>query len=83
MAPSVARTTERLEDWPVSRRNPERLDGFEPTTPCLENRCSNQLSYNRMLKTCLGLTGPKMKSWSDRRDSNPRPSTWQADVLTN
>ena len=34
-----------------------RLEGFEPTTPGSEDRCSNPLSYRR---------------WGGRRDSNPR-----------
>lgn len=44
-------------DVTTSERLMARLEGFEPTTPGSEDRCSNPLSYRR---------------WGGRRDSNPR-----------
>ena len=40
---SLAETTEKAGTWPaLSVVHPE---GFEPTTPCSEDKCSNPLSY--------------------------------------
>ena len=33
------------------------LVGFEPTTPCLQSRCSSQLSYSPLQESCVGLGG--------------------------
>ncbi len=34
--------------------NVVEIDGFEPTTLCLQSRCSSQLSYTPMLADCKG-----------------------------
>src|SRR5690349_3899294 len=43
------------------------LDGFEPSTPALSRRCSNQLSY-------------RPDSWSTPHEQPISVSTWSADV---
>src|SRR4030042_6604942 len=45
-----------------------RLEGFEPTTPGSEDRCSCPLSYRRKVSDFLKSSG----FWGERRDSNPR-----------
>ena len=46
------------EQWPDSRKAGQaivEIDGFEPTTLCLQSRCSSQLSYTPILVSFLRL----------------------------
>ena len=59
--------------------------GIEPVTHSLEGCCSIQLSYGQIretAKTRKALNGPFcIWKWSERRDSNSRPSAPKADAL--
>ena len=63
--------------------------GIEPVTHSLEGCCSIQLSYGQLKRqNKKGPIGPFMLSalaglekWSERRDSNSRPSAPKADAL--
>ena len=46
------------------------LDGFEPSTPALSRRCSNQLSYRPFTLFCE----VSVRSWFDRRTDRQRPA---------
>ena len=50
----------------ITLAGPTRL---ELATSALTGQRSNQLSYDSIY------------SWSERRDSNPRPTAWQAVIL--
>ena len=59
--------------------------GLEPATLGVTGRYSNQLNYRctyiiSLLKYKQCVIWIK---WRSGRDSNPRPSAWQADILTN
>lgn len=45
----------------------EPTAGFEPATPCLRGKCSDQLSY--------------VGKWSGGRDSNPQQPGWEPGIL--
>jgi hypothetical protein len=51
-------------------------EGFEPSTACLEGRCSIQLSYASI---CFKTYG---KVWSGWQDSNLRPPAPKAGAIT-
>ena len=36
---------DRRDEFAVTVFRAVEIDGFEPTTPCLQSRCSSQLSY--------------------------------------
>ena len=59
--------------------------GLEPATLGVTGRYSNQLNY-RCTYIILQLKYKQRViwiKWRSGRDSNPRPSAWQADILTN
>ena len=72
-----------------TRRTREPPIGFEPMTPSLPWKCST----TELRRRILSLSGagaeptseiepePSNRTWSGRRDSNPRPSAWKADAL--
>ena len=59
--------------------------GLEPATLGVTGRYSNQLNYR--CTYIISLLKYKQLviwiKWRSGRDSNPRPSAWQADILTN
>src|SRR3990167_8405815 len=75
--PSAAR-------WCMGLACPE---GLEPPTCCLEGSCSIRLSYGQMGAGLLIQKRPTewaflfFEEWSERRDSNSRPSAPKADAL--
>src|SRR3990167_9862607 len=75
--PSAAR-------WCMGLACPE---GLEPPTCCLEGSCSIRLSYGQMGAGLLIQKRPTewaflfFDEWSERRDSNSRPSAPKADAL--
>ena len=52
------------------------LDGIEPTTPCLQSRCSTSELQPRILVQAFHET------WWAQVDSNYRPHAYQACALT-
>ena len=57
----------------MSKNSPVELRGFEPRTPCLQSRCSSQLSYSPNSASRL------LWAWEDL---NLRPHAYQACALT-
>ena len=57
----------------MSKNSPVELRGFEPRTPCLQSRCSSQLSYSPHSASRL------LWAWEDL---NLRPHAYQACALT-
>jgi hypothetical protein len=53
-------------------------DGIEPTTPCLQSRCSPT-----ELRPLVLSSTARARSWWAREDLNFRPHAYQARALTN
>jgi hypothetical protein len=58
-------------------------DGIEPTTPCLQSRCSPTELRPLALPAHLPCLGTRARSWWAREDLNFRPHAYQARALTN
>ena len=56
------------------------LIGIEPTTPCLQSRCSPKLSYSPGVGCVASLL---IDLWWVWMDSNHRPPPYQDGALTN
>ncbi len=79
----------RIPNNAGTRRTREPPIGFEPMTPSLPWKCSTTELRRRIpsiseagAKPAPGFEPePSNRTWSGRRDSNPRPSAWKADAL--
>jgi hypothetical protein len=89
-APSASSTTPGIlypyPSEPTAPSSPPRstalveADGIEPTTPCLQSRCSpTELRPQPRAST----KGSRARSWWAREDLNFRPHAYQARALTN
>ncbi len=55
--------------------------GFEPPTPCTQNRCATWLRHSPTFQSRALATSPTRVWWA-RQDSNPRPSRYERPALT-
>ena len=60
--------------------------GFEPPTPALSTRCSNQLSYGTVVGNCdddssINLAPHTFKGWWSQTGSNRRPPECKSGAL--